>query len=99
MILICFQLAQEYMHCNTQLQCLLQAKDNLEKELNSQDMGAYFENMREVKSENEALVLFHKELKEQLQILKGSTTPMFSECLDPEPGWVFVQRTPGRPGL
>ncbi|CAL8108430.1 unnamed protein product [Orchesella dallaii] len=95
-------LAKEYLQAQMDIEDLLQTKHDLEKQvhenkangprMSNQDM---VQEWRELQSENESLVQFHKKLKRQLELIKGKgrnpqerpPTPP-----EPEPGWVMVPR-------
>jgi mitogen-activated protein kinase kinase kinase 7 len=98
------RLAQEYLQTQTEIACLMQAKDDLEKQLVEHAKDQFGERasqrfceQRELESENISLVEYHKNLKRQLEIMKGKKvmrkTPPSSPPPDyePEPGWVLVR--------
>ncbi|CAG7816772.1 unnamed protein product [Allacma fusca] len=99
------RLAQDYLQTQTEIACLIQAKDDLEKQLvehaNSDQFGQRqlrrFDEQRELESENISLVEYHKNLKRQLEIMKGKKVlkktppPTPPPDYEPEPGWVLVR--------
>jgi len=78
------KLAKDYLQTRTEIECLLQAKKDLEKQLKEQERyGKYggdpqqqpdshrmLQEWRELKSENESLLQYHRNLKKQLEIIK-----------------------------
>jgi len=98
------QLAQEYLQTRTEIECLLKVKEGLEKQLQWEEGGGplrdsprFFQELRELQSENVGLVQLHKNLKQQLTLLKGGKNPGAGTAeAEPEPGWVMVPPVPRR---
>ncbi|XP_021957810.1 mitogen-activated protein kinase kinase kinase 7 [Folsomia candida] len=100
------KLAKDYLQTRTEIECLLQAKKDLEQQLREQEKYGPFggqrdsqrilKEWRELKSENESLVQYHRNLKKQLEIIKSRKQPGHSTAgtqeFEPEPGWVMVSR-------
>jgi serine/threonine protein kinase len=92
------QLAQQYLQTRTEIECLMQVKEGLEKQLQWEEGGGplrdsprVFQELRELQSENVGLVQLHQNLKQQLALLKGGKNPGVGD-IEPEPGWVMVPR-------